>query len=64
MKTLFLLLACLQIVIPQTFDAFKTSMQDKVRKLATDMSDIYARRCDNNIIQCEVKSYNQCEGTS
>lgn len=31
--------------------------------LATAMSDMYANRCDSNILQCEIKSYNQCEGT-
>lgn len=33
-------------------------------KLATDMSDIYAKRCESNILACEIKSFNQCEGTS
>lgn len=64
MKTIILCIICIQVVLPQTFETFKASMEEKVRKLATDMSDIYARRCDNNIIQCEIKSYNQCEGTS
>ena len=47
----------------QDFDAFKAEMENKVKNLAQAMSDRFADRCDSNILQCEVKSYNQCEGT-
>lgn len=54
----------LLVVAYSDFNTFKTSMEAKVKKLATDMADIYAKRCDDNILVCEIKSYNQCEGTS
>ena len=60
-----LLLLCFIIsFVSADFNTFKASMETKVKKLATDMADIYAKRCDDNILQCEIKSYNQCEGTS
>ena len=47
----------------QDFDSFKAEMENKVKILAQAMSDKFADRCDSNILQCEIKSYNQCEGT-
>lgn len=63
MHRLLLLLAILSIAFAD-FNTFKSSMEAKVMKLATDMSDIYAKRCESNILACEIKSFNQCEGTS
>ena len=39
-------------------------MEGKVRSLATEMENIFARRCESTIATCETLSYNECDGTS
>ena len=38
-------------------------METKVKQLANSMADTYASRCSSNIISCDIKSFNQCDGT-
>lgn len=60
----WLLLLAILFLASADFNTFKNSMEAKVKKLANDMSEIYAKRCESNILACEIKSFNQCEGTS
>ena len=39
-------------------------MEERVMGLATKMESIFADRCIDDIATCQVKSYNQCVGTS
>ena len=48
----------------ETFDSFKTWMEGKALDLAQEMESIYNKKCGTSVVECEVKSYNYCEGTS
>lgn len=48
----FLLFVVCFYAVSADFNTFKSSMELKVKKLATDMADVYAQRCDSNILAC------------
>lgn len=48
----------------EDFLAFKQKMEGKIALLADGMSSVYGERCSDGVVQCKVKSYNLCQGTS
>ena len=47
-------------VITDKFDDFKGEMEGKVKGLAQAMKYSYDRRCEEDVAQCKIKSYNEC----
>lgn len=48
----------------KSFYEHKKNMEDKVNKIATAYKAAYARRCHPDVLDCTIKSYNLCEGSS
>ena len=64
MKHLVFLFVLVFLISSETFESFKEEMEEKVTGLAKEMEKFFADRCLHDIATCQIKSYNQCVGTS
>lgn len=59
--------ACLIILIradkAETLIRFKANMEEKVKLIASALEDQYVRNCSSELTECQVKTYDLCEGT-
>ena len=64
MKVWLVLLLLVYLSTNDDLSTFQTEMENKVKGLAKKMEKLFARRCNEDITDCQVKSWDECIGTS